>query len=241
MKRTLFFLFAILGLFSSCRFFDNMNGIEGNGKMKTENRHVDSFNSIEAGGNFEVHITQGPFTDIRIETDENLMEYIEIETAGDVLRIKTRQNHNIDPTGKAKVFVSAPVYKRLEASGASNLISETTLSSPDGLDLDLSGASNVKLDLKTPQIQADLSGASTANLKGEAKRVNVIASGASNFNCYDLLTESTDLNLSGASNAEVFASVELKAEASGASDAKYKGNPTVNQNVSGAGSVRKAD
>lgn len=241
MKRTLFFLFAIPALFSSCRFFDHMNGIEGNGKIKTENRHVESFNSIDVGGNFEVHITQGPLADVRIETDENLMEYIEIETAGDALQIKTRNNTNIDPSGKAKVFVSAPLYKRLQISGASNLISETTISSPDGMDLDLSGASNAKLDLKTPRIEADLSGASTANIKGEAKKVSVIASGASNFNCYDLLTESTDLNLSGASNAEVFASVELKAEASGASDAKYKGNPTVNQNVSGAGSVRKAD
>jgi hypothetical protein len=50
------------------------------------------------------------------------------------------------------------------------------------------------------------------------------------------------VKLSGASGAEVFASVKLDANASGASHVKYKGNPAeVGQSVSGAASVKKAE
>ena len=45
--------------------------------------------------------------------------------------------------------------------------------------------------------------------------------------------------MSGAGDAEVFASVKLDVEVSGASDVKYKGNAAVSQDVSGAGSVKK--
>ena len=45
--------------------------------------------------------------------------------------------------------------------------------------------------------------------------------------------------MSGACDAEVFASVKLDVNASGASHVKYKGNATVTRNVSGAGSVKK--
>ena len=45
--------------------------------------------------------------------------------------------------------------------------------------------------------------------------------------------------MSGACDAEVFASVKLDVKASGASDVKYKGNAAVSQHVSGAGNVKK--
>jgi hypothetical protein len=66
-------------------------------------------------------------------------------------------------------------------------------------------------------------------------------SGASEFRCFDLMAESADVNVSGASNADVFASVNLKAEASGASNIRYKGKPSVSSNTSGAGNVASAN
>jgi len=54
--------------------------------------------------------------------------------------------------------------------------------------------------------------------------------------------ENTKVDISGAGSAEVYASVKLDAEVSGAGSIKYKGNAgNVIQQVSGAGSVKKAE
>ena len=80
------------------------------------------------------------------------------------------------------------------------------------------------------------------HLTGETKDFNVDGSGAQSIKCFELMAENAHVEMSGAGDAEVFASVKLDVHvASGASDVKYKGNATVSQNVSGAGSVKKAD
>ncbi|MCP2936704.1 DUF2807 domain-containing protein, partial [Salmonella enterica subsp. enterica serovar Typhimurium] len=65
---------------------------------------------------------------------------------------------------------------------------------------------------------------------------------ASDAKCFDLKSENTKVEISGAGDAEVFASVQLDARVSGAGSVKYKGNAaSVNQKVSGAGSVKKVE
>ncbi len=60
--------------------------------------------------------------------------------------------------------------------------------------------------------------------------------------CYDLLSENARVDITGAGSAEVYASVKLDAQVSGAGSVNYKGNPTnVKQEVSGAGSVSRAN
>jgi hypothetical protein len=105
----------------------------------------------------------------------------------------------------------------------------------------MSGASSAKLDLKTPKVTVDLSGASKITLKGQTKDFMVEGSGASSIKGYDLMAENTFVKLSGASNADVFASVKLDVHVSGASDLDYKGNPAVTKEVSGASSAKKAE
>ena len=109
------------------------------------------------------------------------------------------------------------------------------------MDIDVSGASEINLEVKAPRIKAGLSGASKGTFRGETKDVSLHGSGASEFRAFDLMAENSDVDVSGASNADVFASVNLKAEASGASNIRYKGKPSVSSNTSGAGNVASAN
>ena len=66
--------------------------------------------------------------------------------------------------------------------------------------------------------------------------------GAGKAHCYELLSETTKVDISGAGDADVFASVKLDAQVSGAGSVTYKGGATnVAQQVSGAGSVKKVE
>lgn len=217
-------------------------GINGSGNIVTQSRTTEKFNSIDVSGAIDVYVKQDSAQQtIKVETDDNLQEYIDIHEDNGVLYISQRDNYSLDPSKKIKVYVSALYYRRLNISGASNIYSENKLVSSETLDIDMSGASEVKIEVKAPRINADISGASSVKISGETKDFNVEGSGASDIKSFDLMTENTTLDISGACSAEVFASVKLDVEASGASGIKYKGNAAVNQDVSGASSVKKVD
>ncbi len=215
--------------------------MRGNGVIKTENRTAGTFNGIDVSGNIDVYVKQDSVASIKIEADENLLQYIVTDNDGSTLQIHERKGVNLNPTRSIKVYVSGPSFKNFDASGACAFYTENKIISNEPVSISLSGAGNVKMELKAPSVKADLSGAGTITLKGETKDFEVDGSGSSEINCFELMTENTKVDLSGAGDAEVFASVKLDVSISGAADVKYKGNATVSQSVSGAGSVKKVN
>ena len=235
--RIFFLAFAATVLFSSCRFLGGER-INGDGNIVTRTRDVGNFNSVEAGGAVEVRLRQDAATSVRIETDENLQEFVEAFVEGGTLVVRQKRGYNLDPTKEIIIYVSAPQYENIEVSGASKLIGETPITG-NKLELTVSGASEANMELKISKLQGDLSGASTLQLRGSSSAVDLQASGASKVRCMDLQTDETTLDLSGASSAEVMANKQLNIEASGASHVDYRGNPAINQKSSGASSVNK--
>ena len=157
------------------------------------------------------------------------------------MRIKPKDNANLHSSQHIKIYISNPDYKNLEASGASSIASENKITSTNPLTIDATGASGITISLHTPSVDAEATGASHIILTGETKDLSVEGTGASTIKCFQLMTETADVDISGASDADVFASVKLKASASGASDIRYKGNAAVEQDASGASSVKKTE
>jgi hypothetical protein len=240
MKATILLLASFTFIFSSCSMFGGKR-IRGNGTMKTETRSAGTFSNIDVSGSFDVYVKQDSASSVKVEADENLMEYIIIETEGNTLRIKTRNGANLKSSNGIKVYVSNPSYKEFDASGACDIVSENKITSTETIDIGLSGASSVKLDIAAPKVTVDGSGASTVSLSGTTRDFDVDGSGSTNIKCYDLLSENTSVGLSGAGDAQVHASVKLDVDISGAADVRYKGNAAVTQSISGAGSVKKTD
>lgn len=227
-------------LFTSCDIGHEQ--IRGNGNIRSEERTVSSFDEVEIQGALNVYISQGDRKPVRIEGDENLIPYIEIVEQGDRITLRTKDDVNINPTEEMKVYITAPQYKSFEVSGASKLTGQTAIDNNQNLSVNVSGASEVTIDVDAPEIQSDLSGASTLNLKGETKEFRLETSGASKARCFNLLSENTFADVSGAGDVEVYASVKLEAKVSGAGNVKHKGNAkNIKQEVSGAGSVNKVD
>jgi hypothetical protein len=240
MKRSFFLLLSLLSLFfSACDTFGER--IEGNGNVQSVSRPSGRFSGVQVSSNINLHIKQDSIWSVRIVTDDNLMDLIETTVHDNVLHIEVQDNYNLEPSKSVDVYVTAPEFRRIGASGATEVTSENKIVSSGTFDIDVSGASNITIDLKAPRVEAGISGASKATLRGETRDISLNGSGASEFRCFELLAENADIDVSGSSNADVYASVSLKAEASGASDVRYKGSPTVNANTSGAGSVAKAN
>src|SRR5678809_595218 len=240
MKKLALFSLVILVFASGCREIAGRR-IRGSGHIITENRNETGFNNIDVSGAIDVYIRQDSTTSVKVEADDNTLEYIEVHTDGSTLEIHTENNIRLRPTHKIKVYVSNPEYKDLRVSGASSIHSENEITSPDAVHVDINGASEGTLEVNAPKVSVDLSGASNANIKGKTKDFEGGASGASEIRGFDLMTENADVNASGASHIEIYASVKITGEASGASSVNYKGNAQTSVEKSGASSVNKKD
>ncbi|MCH5715800.1 GIN domain-containing protein [Niabella hibiscisoli] len=158
---------------------------------------------------------------------------------GNTLEVDVKDNINLDASGEVKVYIAAPLLDKVDLSGAAQLHTEGKFAQDKKIAFDLSGASSGNISVRAPMVELEASGASTLTVDGECKDIKASASGASTINSFDLKSENADVEASGASTVRVFSSLKLNARSHGASSVKYKGNPQVTQDVSGASSVGK--
>jgi hypothetical protein len=241
MRKIFILLLPVIILTTACNW-GNGKRVKGNGNISTEEKTVEAFDEVEVHGAIDVYVTQGELKPVRIEADENLLQYIEVKQRGRKIEVRSRRGYNLKPTADLKIYVTSPRYTKIDVSGACDIIGETRVSSDDRLRLLVSGAGNIKMEVDAPEVSANISGSGSVKLAGKTRDFSCDLSGAATASCFDLLAENVKVDISGAGDADVYASMKLDASVSGAGSVEYKGNATdVNQNVSGAGSVKKAN
>ena len=157
------------------------------------------------------------------------MLYIEKSQANAAERVR--------PTKQVRVSITVRDLREVEVSAASTLRLESLKT--EQLKVSVSGAVRATLSgLSVRLLDCRLSGATTLVASGLADTLKLEVSGASTFDGAELAGQVAGANLSGASNATVWVQRELTADVSGASTLAYFGKPTVQQRVSGGGSVR---
>ncbi len=239
MRKTLYLLFIAFLSLSSCRFLGKR--VKGNGVMKTEERPVGNFKEVQANGDMKLVVIQGDRKPVKLEGDENILPYIEILQNGEQITIQPKNGYSLSPSGDLTVYVTSPSYKSIDVSGSSDIIGQNKITSNETLDLQASGAGDIKVEVDAPKVTAGISGSGSITLRGQTKDVELDLSGAGHAYCFELLAENTKVDISGAGSAQVYASVKLTASVSGAGNIEYKGNAAVSQSISGAGSVNKSE
>ena len=213
----------VLVILSIITTFPLVAQIRGNGEITKQNHNIGSFDAIKVDGARTVYLTQGDNFSVEVETDSNIHEYVTVEVKGSTLNF----GFNTNKIKKYKVlnfYVTAPYLKQIRVSGASDIISNGTLSGDD-LKIIVSGASDIKLDVDYKSIITKVSGASDVTLSGATVSSVVESSGASDFHGKNLVSTSSVVNASGASSCFVNAKSNLSYQVSGASEVKYVSAP----------------
>jgi hypothetical protein len=228
-------LMNISTLFAGCALI----GERGNGHIKSEDRSLPTFNSIEVSGAYEILITQGTPQKVTVEADENLLSLIKTEVKGDELSIYDKEP--MHSSRSLKIYITVADLKKIDISGSCDLKSQGKITTED-LVLEISGSADTHLDLDVKRLGVGCSGSSKMNFSGTALKSQMSVSGASDIYAFDLATETTSVEISGVGHVDVNVSKEINAEVSGAASIRYKGSPEkVNQSVSGSGSIKKAE
>jgi len=196
---------------------------------------VTPFTGVEATGMFTIHLSQGENHEVTIDADQRILPNVSVEVVGDMLVLRdVGTARNIT---RIEARITAPYFMKLQAGDLVSFSSEQPLRSPL-LYLDGRNASRFDLQVETEKLTTNLSGASRASLQGIATVHSAILSGSAKVDALNLETVSTEVDISGASNASVLAATIISGRASGASQLTIKGNPVLqNIELSGMASV----
>ena len=214
----------------------NIPGDKGPGNNVKEDREIASFSKLQVGGAFKVYLSQGEQEKLVVEADADEINQIVTEVSGNRLKIYTKSNLKGN-FHEMNVYLTFKTLDYIDFSGAVEVLGEEMLTFTD-LEMDISGASELNLELKAEKLDIEFSGASEVVFKGSCTTGTFETSGASELDASELEFSDLNIEVSGASDARVWATNTLNIDASGASDIRYKGNPKVTIHESGASSVK---
>ncbi|SRR5579883_1470641 len=213
----------------------NLMTYTGDGNETTEARSLPPFHDIELGGAYEVVLTQGNTSEVRIETDKNLLEHITTTVTNGKLVINS--DGNLRPTNTIRVFITTPNYTSVELEGSGSVHGATPINS-NALALDLSGSGEYDLDVHAKQLESRVEGSGTIKLSGNTDKHTVDIAGSGNIKGGDLIAQETAVNIEGSGNALVNVEHKLDASIAGSGSIRYRGASTeVHSNITGSGSV----
>jgi hypothetical protein len=210
----------------------------------TEVRELSRFTSVDLRSLGRVVLVSGPEQKVEVEAEEDLQSRVRTEVQGGVLMIGLRwwlgALLRVPELADVVVRVTVPELREIRLSGAGQVRSEGPLRVGD-LDLRLSGAGRLLLELTAERVLARLSGAGAVELSGTAAELEIRLSGAGAVQAERLEARRVRIRASGAGECRVQAAETLEAEVSGAGSVRYRGNPRIDSRITGVGRLAPLD
>jgi hypothetical protein len=213
--------------------------VKGNGKIITEKRTTAGYDEINISGFFDVVLVSGKEGAITIQGEENLLRYVKVEVEGNVLKIHTEKNININTNKGIVLTVPFEQISFVSLSGSGDLKSKSTIVG-SSFKAKLAGSGNLTLDVETTDFETNLSGSGDVILTGKSDSFTSKISGSGDIDAVNLVTKKSNLTVSGSGDMKVNCSESLYARVSGSGDIAYKGDPkTKDAKVNGSGEISK--
>ncbi|MFV0541853.1 MAG: head GIN domain-containing protein [Aestuariibaculum sp.] len=211
--------------------------IKGNGNIVTVSRTTQDYHAIKCIGAFDYILTKGTEGQLKLEGEDNILQYITTEVKGGRLTIKTQKNINIRTNKDIKISIPVENVEKIDLVGSGDLWNTSPLNEQN-LEISLTGSGDINLDIKTTNTKALLSGSGDIELKGNTDNLDTKVTGSGDFNSINLNTKNTSVSVAGSGDAKVVSTENLKASVLGSGDIVYKGKPKKEDTkVSGSGSI----
>lgn len=213
-KLLLLFALASATFLQSCMEDENLC-LTGSGRVNEYDISVTQFDKISISGPVNLRIKQGPVQEVTVFAEPELMQPIKYKVSNGELEIGYEDNITCFNTSFGVwIAITVPNIKEIEAFG------DNIIESDGDLDLD--------------ELFINASGKSVMTLKGKVTNQSIFISGETVVNHFNLLTQSTALDISGKGTLEVSCETELDIDVDGIATISYKGNPTITQKVTGS-------
>ncbi len=204
-----------------------------------EVRETKSFSSISVSSGIDAFLVQGEPIKVEVEANKNSLHRIITEVKGETLHIYVKGKFRWSAKDTKKVYVTAPNFNKIVASGGADVKSNGTIKENNMVVIS-SGGADIYLTSETQSLKLICSGGADISVKGSTNTLEANSSGGSDIDAKKLVAKFADVVASGGSDIEVNVSEELKANASGGGDVHYTGSPKLKDiNESGGGDVTR--
>ncbi len=214
-------LVVVVWLFGGCHETSSVNSSEqivGSGRLVTRSASVVPFTGIDLTGIGEVYVTQDSMQSVRLEADDNIIDRLLVGVQNGNLTIGIEQGSYSQVT--IKIYVSAPMVKFLQVTGAGSFASVGPL--------------------ETSTLTTRIVGAGSVTLSGRAASHVVELEGTGSVHGFNFESSSCSVMLSGTGTAEVNVTQHLEATITGIGSVIYAGDPPeVSSNITGLGSLKR--
>lgn len=220
--------------------FVSCNSESGSGRIITDQRTVSDFQKISVSAGIHVEFKSGP-TSIRVEADDNVINYVETTVDNGVLTIGYKDHHNFNNV-EVTVFVASNNLNSISSSSGSSVKVVDQLKTDKKLYFEASSSGEISGAVDAPEVEMVASSGAEIKISGRTRNVFGNSSSGASINAFNLLSENANGVASSGGSIDVYASVSVDGNASSGGSVDYRGAaPTIKKNESSGGAVRKDD
>ncbi len=237
-------ILLVIFLASSCNEDDNSNNcIRGEGNIITSSLNVSDFNGIGLTISADVNIKQGNVVSVQATGHENIIADIRTFVSNNFWNIGLEED--CYSNYQLSIDITVPDINKIDISGSGNIVVEDFTNQND-LDIDVSGSGNLTLNSfeGANDFNVDVSGSGTINAEKDISSVqnlDIDISGSGEYSGFRISGADCEVGVSGSGIVRLTAINTLDVTINGSGTVFYKGNPTITQNISGAGSLIDAN
>lgn len=213
-------------------------GIPGSGNVVVEERQASEFSQVLLRGEGQVVVTLGAEESLTVETDDNLLQYIDTDVTGGVLEISTASGIDIDPTESVIYRVGMTAVTGLELSGAGSVEIGTVVG--DDLRLALSGVGSISVGRADVAV-LDVAGSGVGSVAidaGDVGEATIAVSGVVDYVAGDVRCARVTADVGGTSSATFWVTEMVAVSVTDTASVSYFGLPgSVTEDVGGQGTV----
>jgi hypothetical protein len=214
--------------------------IVGSGNLTTAERSVAGFHSVTTLIPVTINIQYGTEQNLSVTVDDNVVDYIITSVENGTLVITSQVDVNLNQI-HLSLDLTMTDLEGITVIGAATIAGDFTLPLDDFY-LTVTGAATIVFSLEADQMISSLPGSFTIMLSGQVTKHIINHPGSGYLSAFNLISDTTIVNLSGAGSEEVYVNDLLDVNISGIGSVYYKGDPDyLDVNITGIGSVINAN
>jgi len=214
-----------------------------------QTRSVEAFTRVAFAVSGTLHLRQGTPQSVELAGPEEALDHIETVVENGRLTVRSAEDEGLsglfewltgdeapDDTASIDVYVTVPTVEGLSVAGSGDLVAETPIDS-DELSVEIAGSGSIEAELTVTRLRANVAGAGDMMLRGRTDDVTVEIAGSGNVQGADLQATTVTVSTTGSGDATLHVTDRLSARLVGSGNVQYRGQPTVETNIVGSGTV----
>jgi hypothetical protein len=256
---TLAILFLVLTMLACNISIGNTNlstsAVQGSGNLIEETRQISNVSSVELAMQGTLHLTIGNSESLRIQAEDNLMQYIQTKVSLGQLLIETQNGINLQPTLPIDYYLTVTKLNSVAILSSGDIETGDLASSSFTISISSSGDLNISsLDCDSLQVKTSSSGnadigqlnatsikvtiSSSGNVSiqnGQAPTQDIRISSSGEYRANNVQSATADINISSSGSATVWATDRISGRLSSSGNVYYIGSPAVNITTTSSG------